>query len=129
MALLLMAHTFVRVGELVACKKSEIIEADHIWVIPEERMKPRIPHAVPLSPQVLALLKSLEPFNAGSDYVLPSPQKPNKHVNESTPLDHYCPEISFWASRNSLILLNNLVFWPEIYLNSSRDMRDTASHF
>lgn len=87
MALLLMAHTFVRVGELVAWKKSEIIEADHIWVIPEERMKARIPHVVPLSPQVLAILKSLEPFNAGSDYVLPSPQKPNKHINESTPLD------------------------------------------
>jgi integrase len=85
--LLLMAHTFVRVGELVGWKKSEIIYADSVWIIPQARMKARIPHVVPLSPQVLALLKELEKFNAGSEYVLQSPQKPNKHINESTPLD------------------------------------------
>ncbi len=86
-ALLLLAHTFVRVGELVGWKKSEIIYTDQVWVIPEERMKTRRPHVVPLSPQVLALLKELEIFNAGSEFVLQSPVKSNKPINESTPLD------------------------------------------
>lgn len=91
MALQLLAHTFVRVNELVGWQKSEINYADKVWVVPAERMKgsfaTRKPHVVPLSPQVLALLAALGPLNAGSVYVLPSPQVPGKHINEGTPLD------------------------------------------
>ena len=87
LALLLLAHTFVRSTELVGWKKSEINYADAVWVVPPERMKGRKPHVVPLSRQVLAYLVALEPFNAGSEYVLQSPQLPNKPINEGTPLD------------------------------------------
>jgi integrase len=77
MALLLLAHVFVRTGELAGWRKDEIKYHDNVWVIPAERMKGRPGkrklHVVPLSRQVLAMLKVLEPINEGSDYVLPSP--------------------------------------------------------
>jgi integrase len=88
LALLLLAHTFVRPGELVGWRKDEIKYDDAVWVVPAERMKgrpgKRKPHVVPLSRQVLALLLELEAFNAGSDYVLPSPVVQGKHINDGS---------------------------------------------
>ena len=54
-----MALTFVRTGELIAAKWSEIdLEAGRLD-IPAERMKMRTPHIVPLSRQALEVLVSL----------------------------------------------------------------------
>lgn len=86
LALLLLAHTFVRSTELVGWKKSEINYADNVWVVPAVRMKGRKPHVVPLSPQVLAMLKALEPLSEGSDYVLQSPLIAGQPINDGSPL-------------------------------------------
>ena len=86
LALLLLAHTFVRTSELAGRKKSEINYADSVWVVPAVRMKNRKPHVVPLSPQVLVMLKALEPLNAGSVYVLQSPLVANQPINDGSML-------------------------------------------
>jgi integrase len=58
-AQLLLAHTFVRPGELTGMRWSEIDWIQGMWVIPAERMKMRRPHAVPLSRQAVELLESI----------------------------------------------------------------------
>ena len=76
LGLLLLAHTFVRTSELIGARWDEL-KGDY-WVIPEERMKRRLPHVVPISPQVRALLAELEPMTGESAYILASrnPQAP-----------------------------------------------------
>jgi integrase len=83
LALLLMAHTFVRVGELRYMSRSEFKEAGAVWVIPEERMKLRIPHVVPLSKQAQALVWQLMDMS-GSELVIESPAQPGHPVSENT---------------------------------------------
>lgn len=58
-AMHLLALTFVRTGELIGAKWAEIFWDREEWHIPKERMKMRRPHVVPLSKQVLAILKDL----------------------------------------------------------------------
>ena len=48
LGLQLLAHTFLRTSELIGAEWSELRDPE-TWVIPEERMKRRIPHVVPLS--------------------------------------------------------------------------------
>jgi integrase len=58
LGLLLLAHTFLRTSELIGAQWSEIRDPE-TWVIPEERMKRRIPHVVPLSGRVRSVLEEL----------------------------------------------------------------------
>jgi integrase len=55
--------TGLRTGEVIGARWGEIDLEREIWVIPPERLKDRKtrtePHRVPLSPQVIAILKSL----------------------------------------------------------------------
>ena len=81
LALLLLAHTFVRVGELRGMRWNEI--NGDVWVVPETRMKLRRPHVVPLSRQVMALLDSLREYAAG-DLVIESPLRRGSPVSENT---------------------------------------------
>ena len=37
-----------------------------LWVIPEERMKGKAAHSVPLTPDIQSLLERLPRFNAGT---------------------------------------------------------------
>ena len=64
----LLALTALRRNEAADGRWSEIDTASKLWVIPEERMKGGAPHALPLVPQIQALLKSL-PLFAGGDYL------------------------------------------------------------
>src|SRR6185369_18033982 len=59
-AIKLLMLTFVRTGELIGAKWKEIDWTKEEWHIPKERMKMRRPHIVPLSRQVLAVLKELQ---------------------------------------------------------------------
>ena len=70
--LLLCAYTFVRPGEALGAKWAEIDFQKAEWKIPATRMKRRRDHIVPLSTQVLALLREAYQHAAGSPYVLPS---------------------------------------------------------
>ena len=66
LAIEFVARTFVRTGELRFAKWPEI-EGD-LWRIPEERMKMKREHLVPLTPQCLDLLARLKEVSDG-DYI------------------------------------------------------------
>jgi integrase len=82
LGLMFAAHTFVRVGELRGMRWTELV--DDVWVIPAERMKRRLPHVVPISKEVRALLDALHLINGERDYVFASPVKPSAAISENT---------------------------------------------
>lgn len=82
LGLLLLAHTFVRTSELLGARWDEI--KDDVWLIPAERMKRRVPHVVPISSGVRALLEELEPMTGESPYLLASPANPQVPISNNT---------------------------------------------
>jgi integrase len=83
LGLLLLAHTFVRTSELIGAQWTEI--RGDVWVIPESRMKRRIPHVVPLSEPVKAILAELRGITAEeSPFVLSSRQNPAVSISNNT---------------------------------------------
>ena len=68
-AILFTLHTLARTGETRFAKWAEFDFDAALWSIPAERMKMKQPHVVPLSDQVLALLKALRPFTGHYDYL------------------------------------------------------------
>lgn len=83
LGLLLAAHTFVRVGELRGFHRDELREDGAIWVVPEERMKMGLPHVVPLSKPVQAIVRQLDEMS-GTGLLLESPAKPGQPISENT---------------------------------------------
>ena len=84
LGLQLLAHTFLRTSELIGAEWSELRDPE-TWVIPEERMKRRIPHVVPLSEQVRAILDELrEMTEEESPYILASSQNPRCSISNNT---------------------------------------------
>lgn len=69
LALRLLALTWVRTNELRMMRWDEV-QGD-TWIIPAGKMKRRLDHVVPLSPQALAVLEKLKARAGGSVYVLP----------------------------------------------------------
>ena len=68
LALLLTLHTFVRTNETRFARWSEFEDLDGdapLWRIPKERMKMGREHLVPLTPQVVAILRELREVNDG----------------------------------------------------------------
>src|SRR5260370_5112909 len=59
LAIKLMALTFVRTSELIGAKWAEFDVKATRWNIPEERMKMRAPHIVPLATQTIEVLGTL----------------------------------------------------------------------
>lgn len=84
LGLRLMAYTFVRVGELRGIRWDERKEDGAIWVIPEERMKAKIPHVVPMSRQAQAVMAELEVINGDRDLALDSPKRSGHPLSENT---------------------------------------------
>lgn len=83
-ALQLMAHVFLRPGELRQAKWSEIDFAEKVWRIPAERMKMKQPHTVPLSRQTLYLLKELRTMRKPSEFLFPSLYSPQRAMSDGT---------------------------------------------
>lgn len=84
LGLQLLAHTFVRVGELRGMLWGELKEKGAVWVVPEVRMKMRIPHVVPLSRQAQAILATLRKMSGDGSLVLDSPIRPGHPLSENT---------------------------------------------
>jgi hypothetical protein len=65
----LLALAALRLNESVRTKKPEIDRRNSAWVIPAERMKARdevaLPHAVPLTSEIMGVFDSLPAFNSG----------------------------------------------------------------
>lgn len=70
-ALRLAPHVFVRPGELRQAEWTEFDLDRAIWIIPASRTKMRKEHAVPLSRQVVAILREAEKYSGGGALVFP----------------------------------------------------------
>ena len=85
-AMLLLAYTFVRTGELRGAEWSEYDMLGALWRIPAKRMKMGEEHLVPLSRQVLELLSELKPLTGHSRLLFPNERKPDAPMSENTVL-------------------------------------------
>lgn len=83
LALKMLAHTFVRTGELIEAKWNEFDFEKCMWKIPASRMKMKREHIVPLTPQVIAILKRLKELSHNSDYVFAG-RNPHKPISNNT---------------------------------------------
>ncbi len=63
--------TLSRPGEVRCGKWSEIDFDKAVWSIPKERMKQRRPHAIPLSDQVVILLRRLQEITGEYEHMFP----------------------------------------------------------
>jgi integrase len=70
-----------RPSESAKAEWSEIDLENKLWIIPAERMKMRIEHKVPLTPQTIEILQRLKPLSGHRKYLFPSYTDHNKHCN------------------------------------------------
>ena len=84
LAIKLMAHTFVRTGELIAARWSEFDLEAARWDIPAVRMKMRTPHTVPLSPQAIEVLQTLHTVTGGRELLFPGERDHDKCMSNNT---------------------------------------------
>jgi len=83
-AVWLLLLTFVRTGELRKATWAEFDTEGKIWRIPAERMKKREEHWVPLSDQVLALLKELKEITGYSTWLFPNNRRSDDCISATT---------------------------------------------
>jgi integrase len=77
-------HTMTRPTEAATARWCDIDLEKKVWVIPEERMKMKKPHTIPLSPQVLALLSIIKAMSGHREYLFPNHRDPKKHANSQS---------------------------------------------
>jgi integrase len=84
-------HTTVRTVEARFARWPEfesLDKASALWRIPASRLKKSLEHLVPLSPQVVELLRKLRKYSNGSEYVFPNQQQSSRSkspvVSENT---------------------------------------------
>lgn len=85
-ALKLAPLVFVRPGELRRAEWKEINWDKAEWVIPAEKMKMREKHVVPLSRQVLEILRELQPLTREGKFLFPSPRTSDRPISENAVL-------------------------------------------
>jgi integrase len=85
LAMMLMALTFVRTGELIGARWGEFDLEGAEWRIPFERMKMRTPHIVPLSRQAVEVLATLNEQRRGmTDLLFPGERDHEKPMSNNT---------------------------------------------
>ena len=70
-----------RPSESAKAQWSEIDFENNLWTIPAERMKMRLEHKVPLTPQTIEILTRLKPLSGDRKHLFPSYIDHNKHCN------------------------------------------------
>jgi integrase len=83
-AIKLMALTFVRTGELIGARWTEIDLMEKRWNIPAERMKMRTPHIVPLASQTLQILEQLHGLTGNNNYLFPGDLGDDRTMSNNT---------------------------------------------
>ncbi len=85
-AIKILMFTFVRTGELIYSTWDEFDLDSATWEIPGWRMKMRCPHIVPLSSQVISLLKEQkrETEHLNTPWVFPSQVRPKDSISNNT---------------------------------------------
>ena len=85
LAMMLMALTFVRTGELIGARWGEFNLYAAEWRIPAERMKMRTQHVVPLSAQAVEVLATLNEQRRGfTDLLFPGERDHEKPMSNNT---------------------------------------------
>lgn len=84
LAVKLMALTFVRTGELIGTRWSEFDLEAARWDIPASRMKMKTPHIVPLSPQAIDVLRTLQTVTGGRVLLFPGERDHDKFMSNNT---------------------------------------------
>jgi len=84
LALQLLAQTFPRPGELRLSDWREFDLGAATWRIPAARTKMRKEHLIPLSRQVVAMLKELRDMTGGEGFLFRSLRSPGKPLSENT---------------------------------------------
>lgn len=83
-ALRMLAHTFVRPGELRHAEWNEFDLEREVWIIPPEKMKMRRPHSIPLSQQVIGLIGEIDHDENFSRYLFPSIRSTKRPLSDNT---------------------------------------------
>lgn len=84
LAIQLMIYTFVRTIEVRRCQRSDIDLEARLWIIPENKMKKRRKHIVPLSDQVIEILKEAIKISGDSVYLFPNSRRPDDMISNTT---------------------------------------------
>lgn len=84
LALKILAHVFLRPGELRLATWDEIDFDNAVWTIPAERTKMRRAHFVPLSPTVIKLLRETHRLTGPDGYVFPALNRRQSPMSENT---------------------------------------------
>ena len=83
-ALKLAPYVMLRPGEIRHAEWSEISFDRKQWKIPADKMKMSRPHIIPLSNQVIAILKTIERLTGQGNYVFPSRFSKDSPMSENT---------------------------------------------
>lgn len=83
-ALQLLTHTFVRPGELRSAEWADFDLENAVWTIPPHKTKMRRAHAVPLTPQALGIIVSIEHDADYSSFLFPSLRSVDRPMSENT---------------------------------------------
>lgn len=83
-ALQMSPHVFVRPGELRRAEWEEIDFEAAVWRISAAKMKSRKEHVVPLSGQVLSMLRKAQAISGHGRYVFPSLRSHKRPMSENT---------------------------------------------
>ena len=83
-ALMLAPYVMLRPGELRRAEWSEISFDKKQWKIPAAKMKMKRPHIIPLSNQVVEILKTIEPVTGEGKYIFQSHWSKNNPMSENT---------------------------------------------
>lgn len=83
-ALRLAPYVFVRPGELRRAECAEFNLETAEWRLPAEKMKMRVPHIVPLAPQVVEILRDLEQYTGGGRFLFPSMRAATAPISDMT---------------------------------------------
>ncbi|WP_242124785.1 integrase arm-type DNA-binding domain-containing protein [Sphingobium sp. Sx8-8] len=83
-ALKLTPHVFQRPGEIRQLEWKEVNFDKAVWIIPEEKMKMRQPHSVPLSRQGLAILSEMRSLSGSGRYAFPSIRTRARPISDNT---------------------------------------------
>jgi integrase len=84
LALKILAHVFIRPGELRFATWTEVDFDNAVWAIPAERTKMRKPHHVPLSSSVIQLLREAHQLTGPTGYVFPALHTRRLPMSENT---------------------------------------------
>lgn len=75
--------TACRTGEVRGAKRDEFDLDAGIWTVPADRMKKRRAHVVPLPTQAVVMLRELQAFNVGAEYMFPSPMSTDQAPSDA----------------------------------------------